>query len=140
MKIEPQILNDLKKVLSAFPKVLVVYVYGSRISGSFSTHSDLDMVLIVNDNLDIDYREIYLKLSKLFPDFELDLRIVSGENDPLFLFQILKNGKCVYTKNEKDRITFETKAMREFYDSERVRRIYDYYLKKSLKEGTFGHG
>lgn len=140
MQIEAQVLNDLEKILVQYTRVIAAYIYGSRVNGTANSFSDLDMALVVNDVLGIDYGEIYLKLLKLFPDVEVDLRIVSLKNDPLYIFQILKNGKCIYSKDEKERIAFETKAMREFYDGIKIRAIFDYYLKKSLKTGNYGRG
>ena len=139
MNINSEIQDSLDKILKSSP-VIAGYIFGSRIRGIHSATSDLDMALVIDNPQEIDYTQMYSRLSKLFPDIELDLRIVSSKTNLLFIFQILKNGKCIYSKDEKERIIFETRSMREFYDSEKIRQIYDYYLNKSLKEGNFGHG
>ena len=57
----------------------------------------------------------------------------------LFLYQIVKNGVCVYEKEPYERIKFESQALSLYYDNEHLRNIYHSYLQRSFKEGDYGY-
>ncbi len=123
-------LENLQKYLKEQLEVVAAYFYGSRVSGYHKEKSDLDLAIVVDEVTKVDYLQLYPVVSKVFPDFEVDLRIVDQDSQPSFLFEVLKNGKCIYKRNEPDRVRFETKAMIDFYDSAHIRDIYDHYLTK----------
>jgi len=132
MDIANEIKNNLGKMLLAEENVIAAYVFGSQITGTAGKKSDLDLALVVKNETMIGYGDLYLEINKLFPDMEVDVRIVSLDSSPLFLFQILKNGICIYKKEESMRINFEVSVMKNYYDGEHLRGIYNHYLKKSL--------
>lgn len=125
-------LNNLAQLLKSYPAVLAGYLYGSRITGHASAKSDLDLALVVDDTECVNYEEAYLKISQIFPQFEIDLRIITQDSSPTYLFQVL-NGKRVYERSGLKRIKFEVKALHTYYDTQHIRDIYNLYLKKSLK-------
>lgn len=125
--------EDAEKIFKKMPTVVAVYYYGSRIKGYDTKDSDLDIAVIVQDPRDINYEDLYLQLTNLLTDVEVDLRIVTINSSPTYLFQILKSGKTIYQRSLQDRVKFETKVLQDFYDGEHLRRIYDLYLKQSFR-------
>ena len=124
--------SNLVKILQADKNIIAAYIFGSQISGTAGKKSDLDLALVVKDESAVNYGEIYFQINQLFADLEADVRIVSINSSPLFLFQILKTGICVYKIEEKERINFEVSVLKNYYDGEHLRNIYNYYLKNSL--------
>lgn len=133
MNIHSKVLNELQRFLIKQPKVVVGYFYGSRISGYEARDSDLDLAIAVEDE-HINYSDFYLQISQIFKHFDLDLRIVTLKNSPTFLFHVI-NGQCIYKKSEQDKLNFETKVLRYFYDSQHIRDVYNHYLKQAFKVG-----
>lgn len=127
-----QIQTKLKKLFSTYPSILVAYFYGSQVTGYTNKQSDLDLAVIV-DNADIiKYGELYLKVHQIIKEKEVDLRIVASRGTPTYLFQILKNGQAIYQREELERVRFESKVLRDFYDTQHIRDIYDSYLKQAF--------
>lgn len=110
---------------------MAVYFYGSRVKGYSAKDSDLDIAVVVDDIQSINYDKFYLQISKIIQHIELDLRVVTPKSDPTYLFEMI-TGKYLYQKSEKDRINFETKVLKNFYDGKHIRDIYYYYLKQSF--------
>lgn len=120
--------DKLKDLFKLYPQIIAVYFYGSQVGGYASKKSDLDIAAIVDVPVNIDYGDLYLKISQILKE-ETDLRIATKESPPLYLFQVLKKGLRIYQRDELDRVKFETTALINFYDSQHLRDIYKLYLK-----------
>lgn len=132
MNISKDKIRHLKEVFREQQSVVAVYVYGSRLRAYSNVKSDLDLAVVVDDFNKIDYKDLYLKINQIFKELEIDLRIVTPTSSPTYLLQILKTGECVYQKGQVERVNFETKALKDFYDSKHIRDIYDHYLRQSF--------
>lgn len=131
MDVGPEALNKLTKFLAEQPNIEVCYLYGSRVLGYNAKNSDLDLALVIEDE-NINYGNFYLQISQIFRPFELDLRIINLKSSPTFLFHVIK-GQCIYAKSAREKLIFETKVMQRFYDTQRIRDIYDHYLKQAFQ-------
>ena len=119
-----------------------VYLFGSQVRGNAIVDSDLDVAVIISDESklsQIDYGRLYNLFSDVFSEQEVDLRLVTRESSPLFLFQMLKYGQCLYAPDESQRVDLESDIMRRYYDTQHLRDIYHQYLVKSIKNKTYGH-
>ncbi len=135
------IINSLKKAFSRNGDILAVYLFGSQITGTANKESDLDMAILVNNREKISEREIlsFLQNNHISLPFETDLSCVDLASPPIFLFQIIKNGTCIYEKNPLERADLEAKIMNIYYDNRHLRDIYNHYLQQSLAQGTYGY-
>lgn len=131
MKLDPKQMEKLQEIFKKMPQVLAVYLYGSRVKGYAAKGSDLDIAIVVDDIKGVDYDMFYFPISEVIKGVELDLRIVTPKKDLIYLFEVI-SGKCLYQRSEEDRINFETKVLRNFYDSKHIRDIYYHYLKQSF--------
>ena len=134
MNISKDKLGQLRNMFKKQQNVVAVYVYGSRLKGYSTAKSDLDLAVVVDDVDKINYQSLYLKINQLFKKIEIDLRIVTAKSSPTYLFQVLKSGQCVYQRDEIEKVQFETKALKDFYDSQHLRDIYDRYLRQAFIE------
>lgn len=134
MKIDTKRLDFLKELFKNIPEVLAGYFYGSRASGYASLNSDLDLAVVVDNSAKINYGELYLKVNQILKDAEIDLRIITKQTSPTFIFQVIKTGQCIYQRSGVEKMQFEAKALGEYYDGEHIRNIYDSYLKSFFKD------
>jgi predicted nucleotidyltransferase len=110
-KINNQKLNSLlpeieQKIKDSFgEKVVKIILYGSYARGDYDKESDIDILVIVDDeNLD-EYRKKRIKLTNHYLDTENILLSIIIENARVaeryknhspFLINVLKEGKVVY--------------------------------------------
>lgn len=131
MQFDSKQLQKLQNIFKKMPEVLAVYIYGSRIKGYAAKGSDLDIAIVVDDIKDINYDKFYFPISEIIKDVELDLRIVTPKQDLIYLYEVI-GGKFIYQRSKEDRIIFETRVLKNFYDGKHIRDIYHHYLKQSF--------
>lgn len=134
---------QIKKIRNYFAKqkdITAVYLYGSFAKGSAHKGSDIDIAVVFNKPVDS-----YLRLGHLyssFPDLgisaEPEVRNINLDDPPIFLMNVIQ-GELIYAKNDVERINFEVAVMRAFYDTQKLREVDYYYMKKRLQEGSYGH-
>lgn len=133
--------QKMKDIFSQLKEIKAVYLFGSRIKGYDVEKSDLDMAVFVDDKRKISLRKILSLFNKKkvsFP-FEIDVSIVDLSSSPLFLFQIIKNGRFIYSKSPKQKAGLESKIMHIFNDTQHIRNIYHQYLDKSMEREAYGY-
>lgn len=127
--IDKGLISQLAVSFSKEPKIKLAYVLGSVVSGRAKSESDFDLAVVIEDKYQIDLDYVYsLTVPISFPK-DLDLSIVDKNSSPLFLFQMISTGECLYQKSEKIRISFEAYVLRNYYDNAHLRNIYYSYLK-----------
>lgn len=131
-------LNKLRNIFSKNKTVIAAYLFGSKISGSDRLGSDIDLAVVVSDRDKCQEMDLLPEISSISFPAEIDLSVVDLSSSPFFLYQIVKKGVCIYENNKVERISFEAKVLHLYYDSQHMRDIYNYYLDKSIKEGSYG--
>lgn len=124
------LIKSLNTSLSARPEITAAYLFGSTATGRTHTQSDIDIGIL----LKAGYKQAPLYPSKLARTIskiiaskkEPDVRILNNAS-PRFLFQVIKNGKLIISKNEKKRVQFETNAISQYLD---IKPFYEEYDKK----------
>lgn len=124
-------LEKLQNIFKKMPQVLAVYLYGSRVKGYDLKSSDLDVAVVVDSIEGIDYGDLYFKVSQNIKETEIDLRITTPQKDLVYLYEVI-GGKYIYQRSKADRINFETRVLKNFYDGKHIRDIYHHYLKQSF--------
>lgn len=126
--------KNIDKALQKEEGVISAYVLGSFLNKS-KPPDDFDLAIVTYDK-NLKHKDIYkLLLNVSFPA-DLDLSIVNKSSSPLFLFQVIKNGKLIYSKDEKLSKSFEEFVMKNYWDTQHIRNIYNSYLpeKFNLKQ------
>lgn len=132
-----KLINQLKKVLAKQP-IKLAYLYGSYARGQERKNSDIDIAIVLKNPRGKTVFGFPADVSVYIPGTEIDLRVISLESEPVFLHSILKNKILLFAKDEKTRVDFEVKAMKKFFDTEHLRKLNYYYLKKSLEDNSYG--
>jgi len=121
-KIEERIMekfniSTIKGILEKEKNILFAYLYGSFSKSVERKDSDIDIGIFVKDSSDMEkyYPEkLALKIERMIGG-EIDIRILN-DRDIIFLHQVLKYGKLLFSKNEKKRIKFETDVYKKYID------------------------
>ncbi len=129
----------IAEVLVTHKEVIVAYIYGSIVKGYADEVSDIDLGLVLRKEFEPDplYPAIIANEleKKLNLKREVDVRILNGQS-VRFVYQVIKEGKVVFCRDEEKRVEFETnitkgyldfKPLYEEYDRIRRRRIITSY-------------
>jgi hypothetical protein len=118
-------INKVKAFLKEQEHVKVAYLFGSRAEGKAGPLSDFDIAILLDRGVDkregFNYRLRLLNgLSFVLKTRKLDVVIM---NNALLLlnYNIIKEGKVLYCRDELARIRFETYVLSRYLD----RRYYD---------------
>ena len=128
-----EILEALRKIFKSEEKISVAYLFGSHAKKLNTPVSDIDIAVLLSEtpkNLFEYYLYLVNKLSGIVGD-DLDL-IILNTASPMLKHQIIKYGKIIYTRNEKERIMFESRAESEYLDFSRALKRYDECLIKQI--------
>jgi len=141
--LDKKTIRKIQKILQGQPNVIAAYLFGSTARGQTHPKSDLDIGVVLKDEESLSFGELVSLMTMIdeaVPDFKVDVRPIVKRSSPLFVFNVIKEGRPIYVKSEKERVQFEVAALKRFYDTQHLRDVYYSYLQKSIKEGTYGRG
>lgn len=129
--------SKIRKIFRKEPEVMAVYCFGSFAKGEASLRSDFDLALVVRHRKLVNPNRIYDLVKNLKFPRDLDLSLVDKTSPPIFLYQIITNGKRIYEADEQEVGLFEAYVLREYYDNAHMRHIYYQYLGKKFPLKTY---
>jgi len=117
-----EILKKIVEVLKSEEKVAFAYLFGSFLS---SKHfNDIDLAVYVVGKVDHNFEErLALKLEKEV-GMEFDVFIIN-EKPTLFLSEVFRKGKLVFSRNEDLRVKFETFKLAEILEYNELMKHFD---------------
>lgn len=132
-EIEPKV-----KDLSERFNILILYVFGSYASNNANALSDLDVAFLPENKFNVDkILSLIGELQDVFEEEAIDL--VDLSEVPLTLIhRVFKEGKCIYARDLRTKIEFESRKENLYYDAEHLRKEYFEALKRRIKDGTYG--
>jgi uncharacterized protein len=132
--IDDKISSVLQEGLSKESGIVCAYIFGSYAKKLDNKESDIDVAVVVENKKSITEDYVYdLIKDAPFPK-DLDLPVVDKTSSPLFLFQIIKSGKRIYEKDRRTATSFEAFVLKDYYDTQHIRNIYNSYLKKKFSQ------
>ncbi len=109
-------------------EVLLCYLYGSYVSGNRSEFSDIDLGIL----LDRIYKKHYLYLVDLSLEIEKEFGnkieidfCVLNDATPRFLYNIIKSGRIIHSKDETFQHEFEIRVLYDYLEIKPLLDIYD---------------
>ena len=111
--------KDTRKILKKL-NISLIYLFGSSIIGTQRAESDIDIGVVFEkperiNNTMIIFEELYLSLSHVFPDRDLD--IVFLDFAPLALqFEVVTTGKVIYRVSRELEYDYKEKIIKEYID------------------------
>src|SRR3990172_10312156 len=119
MRLRKRDVGKIRRYFSQKPEVIAVYLYGSFARGDAKNDSDVDLAALVTDKNKYTgfgiFQVVFAQnLSQILNrEVEVqDLEVCSID----FAQRILSEGKLIISNNEKARIAFEEKTIRDYFD------------------------
>jgi len=120
--------DEIKEVLKGHEEILVAYLYGSTVKGYEGKRSDIDVGLLLKEDFEAEAlypariaREIKEKCGL---NQEIDVRILN-KRPHRFLHQVIRGGEIILSKDERERVRFETSVIDEYIDFKPFYEQYD---------------
>ncbi|ATZ61211.2 MAG: hypothetical protein DDT40_00306 [candidate division WS2 bacterium] len=113
-----EVLQKIGEVLSGFEEIDIGYVFGSFLKGEFE---DIDVALLVSKSPSpYESMKFAMKVGRevertLKYSFEIDVKILNS-SPTYFQYEVIKNGKVVFCKDETKRIRYEAKVLSNYLD------------------------
>lgn len=129
---------NLNKIFEKDDTLLFAYLYGSYASNSILRESDIDVAVYLKPSDMKEYlkkgKELAANLTTELHNDKIDLQILNVL--PLLLqYNILKEGKAIFVRDELERIDFETQVMNKFFELKPYLDEYKEMLSTKIKEG-----
>ncbi len=128
--------NKLIDYFSTEPDINTVYLFGSVVSGSTHTESDVDVAILFRDGYvpHIDkILEMQDKLTSLLSR-ETDVVILNNAS-PIIRMQVLRKGKKILDRDRRSFNRFFVRTIFEYDDLKRVRSVIE---KKVMRGSIYG--
>lgn len=136
---QEKLISRLKKALLKQP-IRLAYLYGSQATGKTHAKSDIDIAVVLEKGVLMHGFEIAYDVKlDAGVESEVDIRAIDEDKPLVYLRNILTKGKLILAKSEKERVNFEVRVMKKYYDSEYLRNYMSAHMYKTIKEGTYGH-
>ena len=124
----------IKQVFEQYVEIQLAYLYGSYALGIQDEYSDIDVGVVLKREFNeppLYFAELSSKIDKIFNyKIEIDLRILN-KCTPRFLFQVIKNCKILYCKNNTFKDEYEVKIINQYLD---IKPMLDMFDMISIKE------
>ncbi len=143
--------NDLEHIkikaqifFAARPEVLFAYLFGSVAADQATILSDIDLAVYLDPafqepSTGFGYQsELVTELSAILEN-KTDLVILNKATLAL-KFQVINKGILIYNCEDQARRDFHEKTVREYLDFKPFLKVQAQYLRKRLKDNTFGGG
>lgn len=140
---ELQLLKSLRSLGRIYPEIDAVYLFGSRATGKSGPLSDIDIGVLLNTD-HVRPKDLFrTRLNLITQAMEtcgrsnVDL-VLLNEAGPLLAYEVVHDGKLAYERNRQRRVSYEADTLRRYFDFQPFFHTIRQYLKKHLREGTYG--
>lgn len=127
-------INKIRSILRAHKEIVFAYLYGSFARDETHKRSDIDLGIFLKKGFvkNIFYEvDLALEIEKII---KRNVEVVVLENKSLrFLNQVLRYGKLIFSRDETERVRFETFVTRRYIDFKPYYREYDELRAKRLR-------
>lgn len=132
-------LSRIPEVLKSESGVVLAVLFGSFARKKIMPLSDVDIAILLEDkvkNLESQRELIFSCISKVLKTDEIDL-IILNEAPVELCYNIIQEGQIVFCRDEKRKIEFIERVIKEYLDTVYIRDEHRFHLLKRIKEGRF---
>ena len=120
------------------------YLFGSHARGTANKLSDVDVAIFLDESR-IPPAGPYGYKSELLVSMRQQLRlpvdiVILNEASLALRFRVIRDGKILFCRDNRTRVGFQEKTMRDYLDFRPAAGIQRQYLLKRLSAGGFGGG
>jgi predicted nucleotidyltransferase len=141
-----ELLNKLKQCQPTLNEiferhgVVLAYLYGSQARGVPGPLSDVDVAVLFGPKVPQDERFqrvlcLTAKLGSLFRRDDVHVVDLAGVS-PLLSHRVYRDGELLYCLDDAERVRFETLTLRNYVDTEPLRRIKRNYVLSRFGENV----
>lgn len=131
--------DNLMEVLEKFflqkRGVLFCYLFGSFAYQNFTSKSDIDIAVFLDEKKNRDFfkkrLELIAELSRLLKR-EVDVIILNSLHSIFLKYVILKEGRLIFEKDKGKRIDFELKTLNEYFDFRPALKMYQQRMLENI--------
>ena len=134
------------RALAAFldagpPEVECAYVFGSRSRGQAGPLSDFDLGIVVREALSpqarLELAAALTEQSERLTHERVDV-VILNDAPPALRHRAVRDGILLFARDDRARVAFDARAIREFLDFEPVLERYDRALLARARAGRLG--
>lgn len=107
--------DTLKENMDKFEEVVCVYLFGSTARGEAGELSDIDIAILLSSKISTDRLLGLIGSINDALGWEADISMLNDLPLPV-QYRVIRDGKLLYSKNERARISFESRAIDEYLD------------------------
>lgn len=127
--------------LERVPEVECAYLFGSAARGDAGPLSDVDIAILPAERLPSSARAAWH--ARLVEQLEREVGapvdvLLLDDASPTLIHRVLRDGVLLLARDERRRVAFEVRAIREFLDFELFVARYDRALLSRAREGRLG--
>jgi uncharacterized protein len=112
-------LEKLSKIFKLYPKIKLVYFFGSRARNESGPLSDYDFAFYLDERDKKEISEIRLglidKMSRVLKTDKIDVVMLNTTESPELKYNIIKDGKLIFEK-EPFKVLIEPRILNEYFD------------------------
>lgn len=127
-----EITNRLSTIWQEFEDVKIIYLFGSYATGEERPTSDIDIAVFAPELTLDGYLKLWAKVTGLLGTEKIDL-VTLSDKPATFRYQVIKEGKVIYCRDEDLLNDFELKTWQAYMDSKHLRQIYLKHFYEGLK-------
>jgi hypothetical protein len=129
--VRAEVYERLVELLSAGPRVRLVYAFGSAAQDAAGPLSDIDLAVLLDARLDWDAeRELRGRVDAVASRVDL---VILNDAPPALRFEVITSGRCLFTRDAREQADFEIVSLSRFLDFQPVRRIQQQYLRARVE-------
>lgn len=126
--------------LARCPHVVAAYLFGSLARGEATVRSDVDLAVLFDacqgprEHVE---RQLDLMVAlEAFSDREVQVTLLNTAS-PMLAYQVLREGLCLYARDDREQIAFEVRTMKRYFD---IKPRLDFYREHLLRRLLGGQG
>lgn len=125
-----RILAIVREVLEMESDIVFAYIFGSYATGRCSGESDVDIAIYSREPL--SWRKLVELKLKLEDALDLNVDVVDLRTaPPLLTYEVISKGVVVMDRDRGERLSFETRALKEYLDLKlRLEKYYETLLSR----------
>ena len=122
------------RLLADDPRILALWGFGSRARGTHGPRSDVDLAVL------LDAAPTLMEKLRLRADVVDDLGrddvdlVVLNQAAPLLRYEVLKDGRRLFARDEEAADAFELRALREYLDTRHLRAVQRRLAREALDD------
>ena len=143
--IEPENIEDITNKFAAYlarqTDIVAAYLFGSVARGQTHALSDVDIAVLLDPDIDRQTSvERQLELMVMLDDIadrEVQVTLLNRA-PPLLAYQVIRDGILLYERSRHERIAFEVRTMKVYFDFKPRLEFFNQTLLKRIQEVGLG--